>query len=260
MKFLRFPSRLPRPAVALVLASALTARAGFVITGEHKSLDKTQPAFTYTLSVDKDKVRIESTNTPENFIIYRADKGVFWMIDGKEKSYTEMTRENIESMTQKMNEAMKKMDEQLAQLPPEQRESIKKSMKAMMPGGGKMTFKKTGMGKAGAWSCQNYESYSDGAKRADMCLADPKAVGIPDADFKSFKDMTKPFEKLARDMAGFLPPSEVEGIPVKSVFYKDGKATGESNIKSVKSESLSANLFELPAGLTKREHGHMPGE
>lgn len=257
---------LPRPVSVSTLAlaallAAPAARAGFVIVGEHKYLDKSAAPFTYTLKVDKDKVRIESTNTPGSYYIYRGDKGLFWMVEGKEKTYTEMTKAQIDGMAAQMEAAMKKMKEQLAQLPPEQREMIEKNMKGMMPGAQSApVYRKLGTDKAGAWSCDKYESSLDGVKRAELCVANPKAIGIPAGDYNGFRDLLKPYEKLVRDMVAFLPPAELEGVPVKSVFFRDGKANEESQVKSIKSENLAAATFDLPAGLTKRETGRMPGE
>jgi hypothetical protein len=246
-------------------ALALAAQAGVVLTGEHKTLDGSIPAFTYTLSYDKDKVRMESSNTPGNAFIYRADKGLFWMVDANQKSYSEMTRQDLEGLANTMDAAMKQMQEQLAKLPPEQRKMMEDMMKQNMPGAGsqsKATYKKIGSGKIGAWACDKYESWRDGEKTAEICLADPKAVGFTDADFNALKDMLKPFEKFAKDLQVMLfldgADGAPKGAPVRATVFENGKAKSESVVKQVKKENTSPALFELPKGYAKKAVG-MPG-
>ena len=243
---------------ALVLAG--TARAGVTLQGEHRTLDGSQPPFTYTVSIDKVKVKMVSSASADNAFIYRADKGLFWMVDNKAKTYTEMTKKDIESMANTMEAAMKKMQEQMANMPPEQREMMEKMMKENMPGAGapkgKTTYKKTGAGKVGTWACEKYESYQDGVKKSEMCVVDPPVLGFSAADFTALKDMAKPFEKLAKDMQSMMPQDGVDGAPkgapVKTTVFADGKAKSETLIKSVKKEAFGAGVFDLPTGLTKK--------
>lgn len=244
---------------------ALAPHAGVTLTGEHKTLDGSIPAFTYTLSIDKDKVRMESSNNPGNSFIYRADKGLFWMVDEGKQSYSEMTRKDIEGLANTMDAALKQMQEQLAKLPPEQRKMMEDMLKQNMPGAGaqgKTTYKKTGSGKVGSWSCEKYESYQDGKKKAEMCVVDPQLLGFSEADFKALKDLAKPFEKLAKDLGSMLPQDGVDGAPkgapVKSTVFEDGKAKSESLIKEVKKEGVSPALFEVPKGFAKKAMA-MPG-
>lgn len=260
-----------RFAPALTLAAALVlpgnARAGVTLEGEHKTLDGSQPPFTYTVSIEKDKVKMVSSSSADNAFIYRADKDVFWMVDTKAKTYTEMTRQDIESMANTMDAAMKKMQEQMAKMPPEQREMMEKMMKQGMPGAGtksKTTYKKTGSGKVGSWACDKYESYQDGVKKSEMCVVDPLLLGFTVGDFQAMKDMAKPFEKLAKDMQSMMPQDGVDGAPkgapVKTTTFDNGKAKSETLIKSVKKGALPASLFELPAGLTKKSMAMPKGE
>ena len=173
-----------RLAPALTLAAALVlpgmVRAGVTLEGEHKTLDGSQLPFTYTVSIDKDKVKMVSSSSADNAFIYRADKGLFWMVDSKAKTYTEMTKKDIESMANTMDAAMKKMHEQMASMPPEQRAMMEKMMKENMPAQskGKTTYKKTGSGKVGSWACDKYESYQDGVKKAEMCVVDSAPARI----------------------------------------------------------------------------------
>lgn len=251
-----------RMLAALALALPLAARAGVVVSGEHKTLDGSQPAFTYTVSVDKDRVRMETSNAPANSFIYRADKGVFWIVDKTRKTYNEMTRKDIESLAGTMDAAMKAMREQLAGLPPEQRAMVEEMMKNNMPSAGataRPTFRKTGADKVGSFACDTYEASQDGKKKADICVADLAALGFTEADFKTLTELAKPFENLAKDLQGMMPLDGTngapKGLPARSVAFENGKAKSETSIKQAKKQALAASLFELPAGFTKKAMG-----
>jgi hypothetical protein len=136
---------------------------------------------------------------------------------------------------------------------------MEEMLKQNMPGAGsqaKLTYKKTGSGKVGAWSCENYESFQEGKKKAEMCVVDPQVLGFSEADFKALKDLAKPFEKLAKDMGSMLPQDGAagapKGAPVKSIIFENGKAKVETQIKEVKKESVSPALFEVPKGFAKK--------
>jgi hypothetical protein len=242
-----------------VLAAAPGARAGVVLTGEHKTLDGSQPAFTYTVTLDKDKARMETSNSPSTAFIYRADKGVFWIVDDARKTYSEMSRKDLESMAASMDAMMRQMMDQLAQLPPEQRSAMEKMIKENMGGGGtgsKPTFKRIGAGKVGEWACERYDAFVDGKKRAELCFADPVPLGFSSADFGALKDMGKTFEKFAKDLRFMLPPDSSAGMPggapVKSVIFEGGKAHAEAVLKQVKKGGADPARFEVPPGYAKK--------
>lgn len=246
-------------AVLLALLAAVPeARAASVLTGEHKTLDGSQPAFTYTVTLDDQKVRMETSSSPGSAFIYRADKGLFWILDSDRKTYSEMTLKDLESMAASMDAAMKSMLEQLAQLPPEQRSAMEKMMKENMgySGDGKATYKKTGTGKVGTWSCEKFDCLVDGKKKAEICSVEPDALGLSDADYRSLMNMSKPFEKLAKDLRFMLPQDGASGAPkgppAKAVVFEGGKPHSEAVIKSVKQGGVDASRFEVPKGYAKK--------
>jgi hypothetical protein len=205
-------------------------------------------------------VRIETGANPEQYFIYRADKKVFLNVNLKEKSYMEITEKDFVEMFSKIDEARKKMTEQMANMPPAQKEMMEKMMAKMMPGGGntvKTVYKKIGNGgKVNGWSTDKYEGTKEGAKQSEIWTTDAKNLDVGSADYQVLKDMAKFFEKFAKDMEGLIgdkASNGMDGIPVKTIAYKDGAASFLTEMKEVKKESFAAGLFEVPAGLKKRE-------
>jgi hypothetical protein len=248
-------------AAALSLALALPARAGVTFVQTYEEIGGQKPAVTNTIHLDKDRVRIDAGLNPDTYFIYRGDKKAFYTVNLKDKSYMEMTEKDFQEMMAKMDEAKKKMAETLEKLPPEQRKSMEAMMAKMMPGAAaapKITYKKLGSGgSVNGWNTDKYEGARDGEKSAEIWTAAPKSLDINEADFQVLKDMGKFFEKFAQNFQGMIGDKSngLDGVPVKTVSFKDGKPHFQSIVKEVKKENQPASLFEIPAGLTMKKMG-----
>lgn len=235
------------------------AFAGVTMVQTYEEIGGKQPASINTIRLDGDKVRVDAGANPDAYFIYRGDKKVFWMVNAKEKSYMEMTEKDFEAMFAKMDEAMAKMKAQMEAMPPEQKKMMEGMMAKMMPGGAstsKTTYKKVGAGGAvGPWSTDKYEGMRDGAKTAEVWTAAPKKLDLEEKDFQVLKDLAKYFQKFAKNMPEMVgdKASGLDGMPVKTVTFKDGKPHFQSLLKEVKKESIAASQFEVPAGLTMKK-------
>jgi hypothetical protein len=248
-------------AAALFLGLTLSARAGVTMVQTWQKLDGKSEPTSNTILLDKDRVRIETGSNPDQYFIYRGDKKVFWTVNLKEKSYMEMTEKDFEEMFAKMDEAMKKMRAQMEKMPPEQKKMMEGMMAKMSPGsnGPKIMYQKAGSGgKVNGWSTDKYEGTLEGAKKSEVWTTAPKSLDIAEADMQVLKDMAKFFEKFSKNMEGMIGDKNrngLDGIPVKTINYKDGKPEFQSEMKEAKKESHAASLFEVPAGLTMRKMG-----
>lgn len=251
----------PAAMLALALTAASAARAGVTFVQSTREVGGDKPASTNTIHLEKDRVRIEAGANPDSYFIYRGDKKAFYAVNLKDKSYMEMTEKDFNEMMGKMDAAMKKMNETLAKLPPDQRKSMEAMMAKMMPGGGKTpktVYKKIGSGGAvNGWSTDKYEGTREGEKHSEIWTTAPKNLHIEEADFQVLKDMAKFFEKFAKNLQGMIGDKSngLEGVPVKTITYQDGKPRFQSEVKEVKKENQPAALFEIPAGLTQKKLG-----
>jgi hypothetical protein len=249
-------------ALGLALASAASIRAGVTMTQSWQKLDgKSEPTMN-VIRLDKDRVRIETGLNPDQYFIYRGDKKVFWTVNLKDKTYMEMTEKDFEEMFAKMEEAMKKMQAQMEKMPPEQKKMMEGMMTKMMPGGAnapKTLYKKVGEGGAvNGWATDKYEGTQEGAKKSEVWTTAPGKLHISEADLQVFKEMAKFFQKFAKNMEGLIGDKAnngLDGVPVKTIAYKDGKPDFQTEMKSVKQEGQAASLFEVPAGLTMKKMG-----
>jgi hypothetical protein len=253
-----------------IWASSLAAGTGVVIVTTHATAGRPEDKMTNKTYVDSDRMRMEAQAMGgTQIVIFRQDKGLFWIIDQKSKTYMEMTKQDFQQMKAKMNEAKAMMDAQMKNMPPEQRQMMEKMMQgrgmpAAQPAGTiKTAYKKTAAGeKVNQWVCAKYEGYREDKKVKEVWTTDWKSLGLTAESFKVMKDLSEFFEDFAKDMASSFDKIGSEewekeqgyaGIPVKTLSYTDGKLRSATEVTEVKQESLPAALFNLPAGLTKKE-------
>jgi hypothetical protein len=176
------------------------------------------------------------------------------------KTYMEL---NKAFMTQ-MQQQLAQVQEQLKNLPPDQRALIEQAMRGRggMPGArgaapARFEYKQTGSDKVGQWTCTKYEGYQGTQKVAEICTADAKTLGVTPADFEVAKH-------LAEFLQGFLPQAANQilvngaqaeqgfsGIPVRRTTFVNGRADTVSEIKEVRHEAIPASAFAVPAGFTQ---------
>lgn len=256
---------------------ASVSQAGVVITTLQEDLVSGSAPQRIEMALEKDRLRLDVQGSGDAkgakgakgaqaatnmVLIYRKDKDAFWMIRPAEKAYTELTSKDLEQIANTLDAARAKMQEQLKNLPPEQRAMMEKMMGGLMGGIGgeqaqpKLSFKKaSGSGKVGAYACENWESFLDGVKSAEHCVADFKATDITVSDFDILKDMSTFIGKLAPQYKGLLDQSmnleQMGGVPVSTTVISEGKAESRITLQTIKREKTDAARFELPAGYKK---------
>ena len=223
-----------------------------------------------TRYIDSSKVRFDTNGDKgKQTIIFRADKDVFWVINHTEKTYVEITREDMRRIKQMMDMLKKQMDE----LPPEKKAQMEKMMKQKM--GDKMEkvkYKKVKSGiKVNQWTCDQYMGYTGSSKKSELWTTSFASLGLTINDFGAMKKMSEFFSEMAggffnKDMfrSDIVPgqkktADDFSGVPVKGQFYQNGAVASSMEIKEIKRQNLSPSLFELPAGYTKKKLGEKRG-
>jgi hypothetical protein len=251
------------------------ASAGVVVTSTQTNLD-THQASTLTAYIEADRLKLV---IPEATVVYRSDLDRLWVIDMPHRSYVEVTPQTMQQMGQlaglsvQLNAAQSQLQAQLSQLPPEQRAQIEALMGAVGGAGAasgppQVTFMKTGGSKVIAgWKCDLYRKTVNGQQEAEICLAPISVAELRPSDLQVMERfsnfiapvMSSPLMPHLADVnwnelskaAGF------EGLPLDTLVYAHGKPDLEETIKSVERTTISPRLFELPAGLAKRDVGSL---
>jgi hypothetical protein len=217
------------------------------------------------IKIDKDRVCINSSGgDASHLVIFRGDKQLYWIIDHTNKTYQEITKQDIIKLKSKMDDAQKQMEESMKNLPEEQRAMMKNMMagKFTKETVKKIDYKEVAKGeKINQWSCTHYAGFSDGEKVQDIWFADGKQTGFNQEDFPVLKDMEDFYKSLTEQQPALFSVSFKEfqeefgakGFPVKVIGFSQGKAVSTVEVTEIKQATFDAASFEIPAGYKKKE-------
>jgi hypothetical protein len=249
----------------LLLAGFMTfAEAGVIITSTDTSFDAPGDSGTSTAYIGDKGMRAETRAQGENStIIFRSDKEVLWIINTAEKSYMEMTKQDIKKMKAQVDDAMRMMQEQMKNMPPEQRAMMEQMMKgqAMPAKPEKTVFKKISSGaKVNKWKCDTYKGYQGGKVTQEVCSTSWKKLGLDQKNFRVMERMGKFMSTLSPDAASQFSVGSDEwekdqgfpGVSVRTTSYAMGRKVFQTEIKDIKKQRIDPSLFELPKGLRKK--------
>ena len=212
-------------------------------------------------------MRVETKPT-ESVMVFKDD--TIFIINHKEKSYVALDRASMKRMAEQLNPALKMLQERMKNMTPEQRAQMEKMMGGRMPAGmdgtaeKKQEIKRTARAdKIGAYSCTYVQVLEEGVLTDEMCVVPAKALKGSDELIVAAKKMGDLMKEMMASMdAPWLQQmaqkqvqnfESLGGIPVLSRHFEDGKPHNETTLTSIRSESLAATTFEVPAGYTKKD-------
>ena len=203
----------------------------------------------------------------DNSMIFLGDE--FLYVNHEDKSYIVMDEEMLEKVSTKINEAMKEMEAQLANMPPEQRAMVEQMMKGrmngMMPQEQKAVpeprIESLGRSKWQSYSCQQYAVFEGDEKTQEVCAAKLDDVEGADEVMEAFVGMAAYIEKMTESMPmmgddGLNPGEMMEqigGFPVHMVNFVNGQADSETSLDSIVEEGLDPDLFTVPKNYRRED-------
>jgi hypothetical protein len=244
------------------------SEAGVVITTTQERYPHSSDTYTNRAMLEKIGMRMEhKMDNKTQVIIFRNDKKTFWIINPEEKSYTELTKNDMRQFRSQMDDAMQKLQEQMKDMPPEQRAMMEKMMqgKAMPVKPKKTVYKKTASGvKVNKWTCDKYEGFLDGRKTRDVWTTDWKNLGLDQEHYDVMKEIGDFTGEFTKGPSSFFRAGSDEweraqgysGVPVRTITYSMGRPKQKTEIQDIRKERFKPSLFELPPGLRKQS---MPG-
>jgi hypothetical protein len=255
-------------AAALTCFLCATSQAGAVLESGMRDLPNGKEKQTTTMLVDNGMVHVETLETgktsPESGMIFKNDTLI--MLDHRKKTYTVMDKATLQQWAEKAGAVMKQMEKQLAGMTPEQRAKVEKMM-GKTPGGQKPKHvppeyvRTARTEKAGSYRCQVWEGRREGAKVLEVCTTTTRIAG-GDELIQAMKRMTAMTEDALKSLdSPWLQDSmseeweaigKIEGFPVVTRTFTNGKAETETTLKSARSEAVPASQFEPPTGYTRK--------
>lgn len=264
---MRCPSRsIPILVAVCVAACPLAAAAGVLIV--EKTATGGGPAQTHQVMIEKDRMRVEHDmpSGDKGTVLFDGAKQVIRLLNYDKKTYTEMTKADVDAMGQKMSNVMAQLQEQLKNLPPDQRARMEEMVKSRMPSASApapITYRKVGMDTVGHWTCDKYEGSQNGQKVAELCTVDPTVLGFVPADFEVSQKLAEFFKRLMPQEGdnvfrlGTADDQGFSGVPVKRVFSV-GPRQSVTEITQVSREQFPASAFDVPAGFRQQPLGTRP--
>jgi uncharacterized protein YneF (UPF0154 family) len=182
-------------------------------------------------------------------VIFLPEEGKVYVIDHEQKTYTVITKDYVDSVREYMRQMRRQMEEQLAQLPPEQREAMRRMMEQQMGKLPQVKESKVLLVKRGVnlngWKCDLYRESIDAVLVRESCVVPASRLGIERELFNIIKAFDSFMEGIAKEKVGKLLD---KGVPVVEIFYEDGSEVSRTVLKKVERRNIDAEVFRVPAG------------
>ncbi len=213
------------------------------------------------IRVDTIRIRSGVVRLPEaagTYMLFDQSSRQLIQVDSARKSYTPINPGSIDQVKQKTQEVFEKVREALEKMPPEQRAQIEKTLdqlgsnplEAAFPVS-KVTVVKTGRTQQlYGTNCTVTETFVDGVKRFEICLAQSSNLEISAADSGAYSDYMNYMVDFSRALSSSVALGQGVvtnyGIPLSSTqFLPDGTII-QSLLENVLTQPLDPQLFVIP--------------
>jgi hypothetical protein len=256
-----------RTLVLLSLAFAsTTASAGVYLESSEIELGVKPPPAPEVSKIWFDGGRMRSTDSDGDGAIFKDQK--IYALDAEDKNFTVVDKAAMDRMGGQLAEARKQMEAQMANMPPERRAMMEQMMSQM--GGaapGKKAVKRdvTATGRTetvGGFRCSVWEIAIDGVKDHEVCAAAPGSLPGGTEMLKTMREMGEMLKGLTEGLGQMAQSAatntwadlaKINGIPILTREFENGKATSETRVSVIRSESVPASTFEVPKGYKERK-------
>jgi hypothetical protein len=252
-------------ALLLIAGQALIAQAeaGTVLKTAVRDLANNREVIS-TSYAQQGSLRVETTGGSGTVVLFKND--VLYTLDPQQKTYLMVDQATMQRMIEQLGPALKKVQEMLASMPPEQRAQLEKTLGTSGAGSKPVVEKvrKTGRtDKIQGYACSYSEVLRDDVVSTEACVAAPATLkgsqDLLDASSRVLafmKPLTEsvdlPFLRqiTSRQLDNY---AQLGGIPVRVRRFDAGKAIFESTLQSISTEAVPAAMFEVPEGYTKKD-------
>lgn len=256
-------------AFALFVLVCPTVWAGVVIEMEESG--STGDAPTHKIYAQGEMLRMDphvKGGSDDMSVIFRDDR--LWIVNHADRTCQTMDKQGMEQIGSQLGAAMKQMEAQLSQLPPEQRAMVEQMMKgkmsAVMPGTGEAPPRRMETGdteQVGEYSCVVQTLYSGDQKVWEVCAASKNQLSGAFEAMEAFQAISRfvetlreavqqgPFSRIAN--TPFYDMDQIDGFPVRVRTFGSGRMTSESTLKSITQKDLEEAIFSVPEGYEMRD-------
>jgi hypothetical protein len=196
--------------------------------------------------LDADRLKIDNGDSVVMFLSQGGNRMV--MLDKKANTYRVMDQAAMDAMGQQLAGMTSQMAAAMKGMTPEQRAAMENLMKGKL--GGKQiatptgaVYSAKGAGSVNGYRCTNYDGVENGTKTTEICAATMSDLRLTAADFAVMERMREYMAGLRNAMQGSpmagmiaevgLTHPGVNGFPVQTIDFENGKAVTRDQVKSV---------------------------
>lgn len=216
---------------------------------EHSNNEKSSGV----LMIDGDKIRVETSESGEQTVIYDLAKKEVILINHKQKSWMKMTKKQIDdskaSVKIQMKAAIAQQQAALAQLAPEQRSQLEAQMKMMLGNEDRLPVKYVKAGKTEKWGndkCEIYNGLRGADKTEEICTVIPKKLKCSLVEIERLKQISFEYAMDENDVSAWKDIYST-GIPVIHKIVQNGKVIVTNTLISFENTKIPIETFKVPS-------------
>jgi hypothetical protein len=195
------------------------------------------------------KFRLE-TQKGEQVQIFR-DKA-FYTLNTATKRYTKTDQASLDAALKKASQATADLR---ALLPPDQRDKAK-SPPAAPPAMERTVKPTTRTETAAGQSCKVWEVYMNNNKVRELCVVEIGKLPYGKDLLSTMQQVNDAFKNSPGSMEAWADVQKMNGFPVITRMYLNGKLFQEVKTTAIRSEKTTDSQFAIPAGFQEQQ---MPG-
>ena len=238
--------------ICIVVATAATMADSRI---EFKVTEGTGTAF-QSILIGQGKIRQDSDKNTS--AILDPAGGTITVLDHYRKTYTRLTRADVDQLAQTLEGMMKQMEQAMASMPAQMQERMKGLMGA---GAGSVELVDTGQnGTVAGRSCKVFQTKMMGRVSGESCLADPSVIELPPSDRATVaaamawgKDLGEKLMKGPLASVGTAVPFRGGLVPLRTTTIASDGSRSTSEFTGVTNTAASPELFAVPAGYAEKK-------
>src|SRR5688572_8290757 len=217
--------------VAVCAAASPAGAAQGVLVVETSTVNGAPRTTQVQIEPTRMRTEIAGQNGATQVVIFDGGKQILYMIDPAAKTYSEMTKADVDAAGAQIGDAMAQMQKALEGMPPAQRAQMEAMMKGRLggiPGAGgaaaKTEYRRAGTSKVSKWTCDVYEAFQNNQKTGEVCTVSASALGFNANDFEVSRQLAAFMRGLIPQgadqvfQAGRMQEQGYEGVPVRRVI------------------------------------------
>jgi hypothetical protein len=258
----RFTSGALTLAAVCAVASSASAAQGVLVV-ETTTTNGTPRNTQVQIEPTRMRTEVAGPDGATQVVIFDGTKQVLYMVNPATKSYSMMTKADVDAAGAQLGSAMAQMQAALEGLPPAQRAQMEALMKGRgmpgMPGGAaaRTEYRRGGTSKVAKWTCDVYEGFQNNAKTGEVCTVSPSALGFTASDFEVSRQLAEFMRGLIPQgadqvfQAGSVAQQGFNGVPVRRVSTIGGREM-ITELSAVTRQTFPDSLFVVPEGFTQQ--------